>query len=248
MKSKKKHNLLQFLQYFSGFLMKIKPQFYFVFITILAFTCQLQAQLLNSNSQEVEGFQTDSISRADWGAMSVNVICTNGQWHIIGQEQEVIFDESDFSTVIHACSTTWSMIPSLGNDMTVKSKEEMTNVSLKSAKKCEVEYYDAGYKTGIKIILSEWEGLDIKLYMTLCLEGKDEDLVFHVSAEEGNTTIRQLNWPTALNPDDVDYIVLSNWRGVLLPNNWPQAYHPIRTSEKDGSITPTDKSEIQSNK
>lgn len=175
------------------------------------------------------------------------VLDDKGQWFIKGNKQEVIYNELDFSISIKAGPVFWSMFPSQKNDMIVRSNGKDITTSLAEARECDVAYYDAGYKTGIRIVLGDWEGLDIKLYMTLCLEGPDEDLVFHVSAVEGRSTIRELNWPTALNPENIDYTLLSNWRGVLLPNSWPKPYHPIRTSESDGSITETDRSEIQSN-
>ena len=208
---------------------------------------QLKAQSEIFGVPKNKNKATETLPRDKWGAMKVEVLNRNGQWIIKGKKQEVIYDISDFSILVNAGSVSWSLLPSQENDMIVKMGEKETKVSLIEAKRHEVEYFDTGYKTGIKIILSEWEGLDIKLYMTLCLEGKDEDLVFHVSAEEGQATIRQLNWPTALNPENVDYTLLSNWRGVLLPSDWPKPYHPIRTSEKNGSISPTDRSEIESN-
>jgi hypothetical protein len=208
---------------------------------------QLNAQNILSEILKTNGNSTDTLPREQWGAMIVEVFNRDGQWIIKGKKQEVIYDSSDFSITVNAGPVSWSMLPSQENDITVKTREKETLIKLIDAKKHEVEYYDAGYKTGIKIVLSEWNNMDIKLFMTLCLEGKDEDLVFHVSAEEGQTSIRQLNWPTALNPENVDHTLLSNWRGVLLPSDWPKPYHPIRTSESDGTITPTDRSEIVSN-
>jgi len=230
---------------------------YFIYTVLKAFVFCVFFLMFNACNQAqekaidekniIQSDDKDTLPREQWGAMEVDVIDENGKWLIKGKKQEVVYDESDLSILVNAGSVSWSMLPSQKNDMIIKNKGEESNLSLIDAKKHEVEYYDAGYKTGIKIVLSEWKDMDIKLYMTLCLEGKDEDLVFHVSAEEGQTSIRQLNWPTALNPENVDHTLLSNWRGVLLPGNWPKPYHPIRTSESDGTITPTDRSEIVSN-
>lgn len=186
-------------------------------------------------------------SRADWGAMEVTVSNTGGQWLIKGKKQQVVLNPSDLKLSVKAEGEIWSMVPSAFNDMQVKSKGKMQQLRLADAKKKNISYYDTGYKTGIQITLQDWPGLDLKLYLTACLEGDNEDLVFDIAAEEHNDVVRELNWPTALDAEKVDCTLLSNVRGVLLPRNWPKAYHPIRTSEKDGSIKKSDRSELQSN-
>jgi hypothetical protein len=45
----------------------------------------------------------------------------------------------------------------------------------------------------------------------------------------------------------VDYTVLSNGRGNLLPRSWPKEYNPIRGTTKEGKLVATDRSEVQSN-
>ena len=44
----------------------------------------------------------------------------------------------------------------------------------------------------------------------------------------------------------VDYTLLSNGRGTLLPRNWPKEYYPIRTITPEGKIASTDHSLLQS--
>src|SRR6202012_113091 len=56
-----------------------------------------------------------------------------------------------------------------------------------------------------------------------------------VPTESDNATIRELNWPPALDPQSFDAAILSNVRGVLLPSTWPLEYNPIREQLKDGS-------------
>src|SRR5207245_4669214 len=75
---------------------------------------------------------------------------------------------------------------------------------------------------------------------------REEDLVFDVSASEHETLVRQLDWPTAVDARDIDYAVLSNGRGTLLPRNWPKEYFPIRTITPEGKISPSDHSILQS--
>src|SRR5439155_10976581 len=69
---------------------------------------------------------------------------------------------------------------------------------------------------------------DLTVYLTVCLQGDDEDLVFDIAAKEGDAVLRRLDWPEALDPDGVDDTVLSNNKGNLLPHDWPKAYFPIQ--------------------
>lgn len=178
---------------------------------------------------------------------SINVSHQNGAWTITGKKQIVTIKESDLSVQIKAGTVNWNMAPSGAHDMIVKSNGKEFSLRLADARSRKITYYDPGFKTGILITLEGWKGTDCKLYLALALEGPDEDLVFDVAAEEKQTVVRQLNWPTALDGREVDHTVLSNVRGVLLPRNWPKPYHPIRSSEPDGSIKKTDRSELQSN-
>lgn len=226
------HANLLLINYYRGFLLGL------LFVTISKWPMAQTSTI---------GSSIKPLSRAEWGATDITVSTLGGQWTIIGKKQNVTFFESDLTLNIRAGLTQWTMVPSQASDMIVKKDGKEFFIRLADAGKRNVVKYDTGYKTGIKITLENWENLDLKLYLTICLEGDDEDLVFDVAAEEMQTSIRQLNWPTALDAENVDYTLLSNVRGVLLPRNWPKPYHPIRTSEVDGSITKSDRSELQSN-
>src|SRR5262249_25955639 len=111
--------------------------------------------------------------------------------------------------------------------------------------------------TGIRITLSGWQqpsssddaparpSLDLNLYLTVCLEGRDEELVFEAVADEGSAVVRQLDWPPALDASQVDFTVLSNGKGNLVPRDWPKEYFPIR-SIRDGKVSTNDHSVLQS--
>ena len=187
------------------------------------------------------------IPRTEWGAPDIKVNRANGVWNIVGKKQSVTIKESDLTIQVKAGTANWNMVPSEATDMIVKTKGKESSIRLADAGKKMIQQYDPGFKTGVQIILENWKGTDLKLYLTVALEGPDEDLVFDISGEEKNTVVRQLNWPTALDAKDVEHTLLSNVRGILLPRNWPKPYHPIRTSQPDGSITKTDRSELQSN-
>src|SRR5205085_7911977 len=112
----------------------------------------------------------------------------------------------------------WAMAPSAPKDMLVRSRGEEFFLRLADARKVEITPYDTGAKTGVKITLGEWRHngllnkgveLDLRLFLTVCLEGKDEELVFDVAASEREAILRQLDWPTTLDAREVDHTLLS---------------------------------------
>lgn len=194
--------------------------------------------------------------REEWGAPQVDVTHADGTWTIRGQKQVVTFSESDLSFQVSAGTTVWKMLPSKAGDLLVKQGGTESALRLADAKQIEIIPYDTGFKTGVKLTLGSWRDQspkgngapsDLKLWFTIALEGKDEDVVFDVTAQEHDTVIRRLDWPPALDAADIDYTVLSNVRGVLLPRDWPKAYDPIRSTNPAGQSPKRDTSEVQSN-
>jgi hypothetical protein len=191
---------------------------------------------------------TQVFSRAEWGAPLVDVAHDGERWVIAGKKQRVTLDPKSLSMSIRAGATTWPMVASGKHDMLVKSGDREFAVRLADAKSIKIEPYDTGFSTGVKLAVSGWKSVDATLYLTLALEGKNEELVYTAYADEhGETSIRQLNWPTALDGSVVDHTLLPNHRGVLLPRNWPRPYFPIRSTDMGGNAKVTDTSEIQSN-
>ena len=190
------------------------------------------------------------LAREQWGGVPVTVSHTPGKWTIAGKLNRVILNETDLGLTIQAGPTQWAIMPSKSGDMLVRSKGEQLSLRLADAKQISIAPYDAAFKTGVKISLSGWRNkaiaLDLELFLTICLEGRSEEVVFDVVANERGTTLRQLDWPGALDASDVDYTLLSNGRGTLLPRNWPKEYYPIRTITAEGKIAATDHSLLQS--
>lgn len=196
------------------------------------------------------------LPREQWGAPPVTVSHAGGIWTIAGKKQTVTLNGSDLALRVQAGPAVWTMAASGPQDMLVKSRGKEFYLRLADAGKIGITRYDTGYKTGVKITLGEWRHrgllpqdaeLDLTLFLTVCLEGKDEDLVFDIAADEREALVRRLDWPTALDAREVDLTVLSNGRGNLLPRNWPKPYHPIRATNPDGTLKADDTSEVQSN-
>jgi len=136
------------------------------------------------------------VPRAEWGAPAVTVVRRSGQWIIAGKKNKVRLNESDLALQIEAGTTEWKMAPSSLRDMFVKGRGAEFYLRLADAKKISIVPYDTGFKTGVKISLSNWQhggaSLDLSLFLTVCLEGRDEDLVS--MSQRANTRIFCGSW------------------------------------------------------
>ncbi len=211
----------------------------------------IAASMLFNLAPAAPGSGAPAISREDRGMPAVAVTQSGSTWIIAGRHQTVTLDAKTLALHVQAGPTAWDMVPSAPMDMQIKAGGREFFVRLADADKIAVEPYDTGFKTGVKLTLSGWHRpgensgppLDLTLYLTVCLEGTDEDLVFETMAGEScDAAVHQLDWPTALDARDVDYTVLSNNRGNLLPRHWPKPYSPIRGD----SHYPNDHSVLQS--
>ena len=194
------------------------------------------------------------LPRAEWGAPLVNVTHANGAWTIAGKRNTVTLNEKTLALEVNAQSVVWKMPAPAADEMIVKSGGREFPLRLADAGKISITPYDTGFKTGVKITLSDWRKpdslfggkVDLKLYLMVCLQSDSEELVFDISAQEGKATLRQLDWPPALDARDVEDTVLSNNKGDLLPRHWPKPYFPIRSTNPDGTAKASDHSIIQS--
>ena len=181
----------------------------------------------------------------EWGEPAVSVSHAAGKWTIAGRRHSAVLSASDLALTVNAGSATWKMVPSSAEDMLVRAGGDEFPVRLKDAREVAIEPWRTGFKAGVKITLGDFRStalrspgspLDLRLYLTMALEGPDEDLTFEVAAVEGAATIRELRWPTAMDGRDVDATVLSNDDGMLLPRDWPKPFHVIRRAKDDTSI------------
>jgi len=194
--------------------------------------------------------QAQQLSRDQWGAMPITVSHRGDAWLIEGKTNSVTLNGKSLGLSVKAGESLWTTLPSTIGDTLVKSAGRDFSLRLADAKKISIVPYETGFKTGVKITLSDWQAnnasIPLDIFLTICLQGKTEELVFDVVANERGATLRQLDWPGALDAREVDYTLLPNGRGTLLPRNWPKQYYPIRTISPEGKIAETDHSLLQS--
>lgn len=171
---------------------------------------------------------------SNWGAPPIKVTQSGATWTIAGVRNSVSLDAATLALTVRAGATSWRMVPSSTRDLLTRTAGRDTWRALDDLPHMQIVPYDAGFKRGVKITLGSAD--DLRLFLTVALEGGDEDLAFEISAIEGSSRIRELNWPTAIDGADVDGTVLSNDSGELLPRNWPTAYSPIHRAQDDTSI------------
>jgi Family of unknown function (DUF5696) len=178
-------------------------------------------------------------------AAQVSVSHSTGKWTIAGKKNTMELNESDLAIAVHAGPVTWHMVPSSNRDMLISADGDEFRVGLASAGENKITPYDTGFKSGVKILLDRFRNtgqraagsaLDLRIVLTLCLEGIDEELVAEATVIEHGLTVRELNWPREPDGREVDYTVIPSDDGTLLPRNWPKIYHPIHRAAGETSI------------
>jgi uncharacterized protein DUF5696 len=168
-----------------------------------------------------------------------------GAWTVKGARHTVVLNESDLSVAVRAGAVTWKMMPSTARDMRVRAVGDEFRVRLADAGEIRITPYETGFKTGVKIVLDRFHNtgqrapgapLGLRLVLTMCLEGRDEELVSEIAAIERDATLQEINWPAAVDGREVDYTVISSDDGTLLPRDWPKNYHPIQRAKGDNSV------------
>ena len=182
---------------------------------------------------------------ADTGEPRVSVSHAGGAWTLAGRRNSVELQEAGLAISIHAGPVVWKMAPSSSQDMIAAVPGDEFPVRLADAGQIQIGPYATGYKTGVKIVLDRFRNsgqrapgspLDLRVVLTMCLEGADEDLVFEAMVNERSAVVKELRWPTPVDGREVDYTVISSDNGTLLPRDWPKAYHPILRSANEHSL------------
>jgi len=181
----------------------------------------------------------------DTGAPAVLVSHSGGTWTLAGRKSTVVLDSSDLSVLVRSGPVDWKMVPSSAKDLLVRARGDEFNLRLTDAGEIKIAPYYTGFKKGVKLTLDGFRStrqrlpgspVGLRLVLTLCLEGNDEELVWEATAIERDAVVRELNWPKEVDGRDVDYTVISSSDGTLLPRDWPKPYHPIQRAAGDQSI------------
>ncbi|HXK03797.1 MAG TPA: DUF5696 domain-containing protein [Verrucomicrobiae bacterium] len=161
---------------------------------------------------------------------------SGGKWTIAGHKNVVELDETTLAVRVQAGTVVWNMQPSAAEDMLVRAGGEELRARLADAGEVRITPYQTGYKSGVKLTLDRFRGADLRLVLTLCLEGEDDDLAAEATAIERGATLRELNWPKEPDGREVDYTLIPSDDGTLLPRDWPKLHHPIHRAAGDHSV------------
>ena len=185
-------------------------------------------------------------SLACTGDSVATVSHTSGKWTIAGKKNSVTVDEKTLAVTLTGGAAVWHLVPSSADDMLIRADGDEFRVGLADATSVKVAEYETGFASGVKIVLDGFRGtgqrspgslVDVRLVLTLTLEGRDEELVAGLTVvERGTATVRELNWPKAMDGREVDFTVIPSDDGTLLPRDWPKLYHPIHRAQGDHSI------------
>jgi hypothetical protein len=185
------------------------------------------------------------VSPADTGAPQAKVSRAGGKWTLAGRKNTVVFNQADLGVTVQAGPALWKMVPSSAKDLLIGKDGDEFQVRLADARETLVTPYETGFKTGIKIVLDGFRGsgqkspgapLDLRIVLTMCLEGADEELVSEATVIERAAVVRELNWPKEPDGREVDFTVIPSDDGTLLPRDWPKSYHPIQRATGDLSV------------
>ena len=181
----------------------------------------------------------------EWGAPPVTVSRSDGAWTLSGRRHEVTLDAKTLAIAVRTPAAAWRMPPPSAPELRVDLDGDEFGLRLSDAAEMRIETYETGFTSGVKITLDGFRSsgirapgapVGIRLFLTLALEGGDEDLCFEVSAVERDATIRRLEWPPAVAGGEVDLTVLSHDDGMLLPRDWPRPYYAIHRARNDTSV------------
>jgi hypothetical protein len=178
--------------------------------------------ILQAASSPLEG----TLSQEDWGAPKVQVLQEQGRWTVEGLRNRIELEPSDLQMTVHAQGRKWSMVSSSSGDLVVEDSGARLSLRLADAGNKQISPYHTGFKSGLKIALSDFaykdKQIDLQIALFICLEGRQEELVCEVIAAETTATVLECFWPRAVADECFDHTVIPFMQGMLLPKDWPQ--------------------------
>ena len=170
---------------------------------------------------------------AENGAPLVRVSREGNVWRLEGQRTGVKVDLDILSFSASTAFGTWTTRASFEGDLTLgdASGRELGKTRLASAARKTAAPYRSGFQRGVKISLSGFRApdgrdADARLDLFVGLDGKDEDFVCRILADDGDARVRELLWPASFEPGSFGSAVVPFMQGMLLPKDWPRAVRP----------------------
>jgi hypothetical protein len=150
-------------------------------------------------------------------------------WRIKGERNEVSLDVDSLRLTVKSPSGLWEMRPSFDGDLTLGDAggREIGRFWLSSAASKAGAPYRSGYQAGVMVTLagfpaSDGRAVDARIQLLIALDGRAEDLVCRITAEDGGVRVRELLWPAGVEPGSFDATVVPFMQGMLLPKSWPR--------------------------
>jgi BNR repeat-like domain/Family of unknown function (DUF5696) len=164
------------------------------------------------------------------GGPQVRVSQDGNVWRLEGSRNKVAVDLTTLALTVTTAGGTWATKPSFSGDLKLGdvSGHELGAFRLASAARKIAGPYRTGFQTGLKVSLAgfprpDGPDLDARLDLFVGLDGKDEDLVCRILAEDGDVRVRELLWPASFEPGSFASTVVPFMQGMLLPKDWPRA-------------------------
>jgi Family of unknown function (DUF5696) len=174
------------------------------------------------------------VQPAKWRSYAPTVKQSGNEWIITGHKNQVRINVPDLGMTVKTPGDRWVMRPSADDDLTVRDDTLLVSLRLVDAGKIEITPYGTGFKTGIKINLSEFENngrkLELALQLFITLETLQDELVCEVVPLEKGNTVKELLWPKGFVTGKEDFSVVPHMQGMLLPGNWPKEVRLNETS------------------
>jgi hypothetical protein len=164
--------------------------------------------------------------QSDNGSPAVQVSQEEGSWVIRGTKTRVDLNPATLQMTLRAGDRTWSTIASFAGDLVAETSGKTYSLRLADAGERRVSRYETGFKTGLRIALGDFRQettpVPVRIDLTLCLEGPQEELVCELIAHENGARVLECSWPPALAEDSFDTTVVPFMQGMLLPKTWPE--------------------------
>jgi hypothetical protein len=162
----------------------------------------------------------------DYGSPVVQVQEEGGVWVLRGQKTQVELNPATLEMTIRSGDRTWSTVASSAGDLIAESSGKTYGLRLADAGRRRVSPCETGFKTGVKISLADFRQettpVGVRIDLSVCLEGTQEELVCEVVAHEDAVRVLECSWPPALAEGSFDATVVPFMQGMLLPKTWPE--------------------------